>query len=289
LEIKADTNGVKARFGLNKKLKTGFKVAQIFVRSGDDLSRKTGLSEYDGFIVTEINAKYNFVRFSNGVLIELGKEVGGDRARLMQVQIEQTIGEHFRKHCDLKQYGIKVLSLFFIDRVDNYFQEEGIIRKYFVDAFNKLKQQFDEFKDVHVNSVQRGYFSKSRNSKLMEEDRDAFNLIMKDKKRLLSFEEPVQFIFTRSALREGWDNPNVFNICTLNETISKIKKRQEIGRGMRLPVNQDGERMLLGEHNILTVIANESYADYVSKLQHEYAEEYGDEIVPPKPLNAKNE
>jgi type III restriction enzyme len=125
-----------------------------------------------------------------------------------------------------------------------------------------------------------------KSEKSMEQDKDTFDLIMRDKERLLSFSEPVQFIFSHSALREGWDNPNVFNICTLNQTVSDIKKRQEIGRGMRLPVNQSGER-ILDEHNILTVIANESYANYVSKLQQEYIDEYGEVIAPPKPLDAR--
>jgi type III restriction enzyme len=126
-----------------------------------------------------------------------------------------------------------------------------------------------------------------KTEKSMEQDKDTFDLIMRAKERLLSFAEPVQFIFSHSALREGWDNPNVFNICTLNQTVSDIKKRQEIGRGMRLPVNQNGERVL-GEHNVLTVVANESYAKYVSTLQNEYIDEYGEEISPPKPANARN-
>ena len=111
---------------------------------------------------------------------------------------------------------------------------------------------------------------------------------VRDKERLLSFEEPTQFIFSHSALREGWDNPNVFNICTLNETVSEMKKRQEIGRGVRLPVNQTGERLTDLDFNILTVVANESYSDYVSKLQQEYVDDYGEVIAPPKPANARN-
>lgn len=123
-----------------------------------------------------------------------------------------------------------------------------------------------------------------------DRDKDAFDLIMRDKERLLSFEEPTQFIFSHSALREGWDNPNVFNICTLNETVSTMKKRQEIGRGVRLPVNQEGERItnLPIKENALTVIANESYAEYVSTLQKEYVNEYGIMAAPPTPANARN-
>ena len=120
----------------------------------------------------------------------------------------------------------------------------------------------------------RAISQKLKTEKAMQQDKDAFDLIMKNKERLLSFDEPVQFIFSHSALREGWDNPNVFNICTLNQTVSGIKKRQEIGRGMRLPVNQEGDR-IYGDQNILTVIANEDYASYAAKLQTEYEEEYG--------------
>jgi restriction endonuclease len=158
----------------------------------------------------------------------------------------------------------------------------------FIEAYNKLKRKFDDFGNVDVKSVHTGYFSKMKNVKLMEEDRETFDLIMKDKEKLLSFEEPVQFIFSHSALNEGWDNPNVFNICTLNRTFSNIKKRQELGRGMRLPINQLGERIIPVEHNVLTVIANENYKEYVSKLQQEYVDEYGANVVPPKIANARN-
>jgi type III restriction enzyme len=157
LEIKAEAKGIKAKLKLNKKLKSSFKVIETIVKTGDNLADKTALSEYDGFIVSEINAKYNFVKFSNGVSIDTGEEVGGDRLALAKVQIEQTVEEHFRKHRILKQYGIKVLSLFFIDRVDNYLQENGVIKKYFTDAFNTIKNRFDEFREVDVNSVHTGY------------------------------------------------------------------------------------------------------------------------------------
>lgn len=139
---------------------------------------------------------------------------------------------------------------------------------------------------MKVDDVHNGYFSRYKSDVGMEKDKDAFDLIMRDKERLLSFNEPTQFIFSHSALREGWDNPNVFNICTLNQTISNIKKRQEIGRGVRLPVNQEGDRIKDLDHNILTVVANESYADYVSKLQTEYFDEYGE--APPNPPPKRN-
>lgn len=286
-EIKADSKGIKARLEVNKKVKNGFKVTEITIKHGDDLFEKTESNEYEGFVISEINAKYNYVKFSNGKKIDLGEEQGGDRTDLMKIQIEQTVEEHFRKYEILKKLGIKVLSLFFIDKVDNYLPDNGILKKFFEESFNKIKKQYVDFANTDAKDVHAGYFSEMKSEKAMEQDKDTFDLIMKDKERLLSFEEPVQFIFSHSALREGWDNPNVFNICTLNQTISTMRKRQEIGRGMRLPVNQNGER-ILGDHNVLTVIANESYAHYVSKLQQEYVDEYGDEIAPPKPANARN-
>lgn len=286
-EIKADSKGIKAKIEINKRVKNGFKVTPITVKDGDDLFEKTQNTEYSGFVVTEINAKYNFIKFSNGVEIDQGEEQGSDKTDLMRIQIEQTVAEHFRKYNSLKKMGIKVLSIFFIDRVDNYLAEHGFIRKFFEESFNRLKKDFEEFKNIDVKTVHGGYFSKMKTEKSIEMDKEAYDKIMKDKEKLLSFSEPLQFIFSHSALREGWDNPNVFNICTLNQTISNIKKRQEIGRGMRLPVNQEGDR-ILGEQNVLTVVANESYAHYVSKLQQEYVDEYGEDILPPAPSNARN-
>ena len=274
IEIKAEKKGIKTKLLLNKKLTNGYRVTEIVLKDGEDLSKKTQNSEYDGFVVTEINAKHNFVKFANGIRIRLGEEQGGNRKELMCIQIEQTVQEHFEKSLMLKPLGIKPLSLFFIDRVDNYLAEDGFIRKSFEKSFEKLKKEYNEFAKINVKDVHSGYFSKLKTEKAMQQDKDTFDLIMRDKERLLSFDEPVQFIFSHSALREGWDNPNVFNICTLNQTISGIKKRQEIGRGMRLPVNQEGDR-LYGDQNILTVVANENYANYAAKLQTEYEEEYG--------------
>lgn len=281
LNISADARGIKAQLEVNKKQKSGFKVGRMTVKNNDDLFKKTKAPEYDGFRVSEINANYNYIRFSNGMQLKLGEDSGGDQEEIMKVQIRQTIEEHFRKQEILKRYDIKVLSLFFIDRLDNYILDDGFIRKTFIDEFEKIKLNFPEYKDLKVDTVHNGYFSRYKSDSGMEKDKEAFDLIMKDKERLLSFDEPTQFIFSHSALREGWDNPNVFNICTLNQTVSNIKKRQEIGRGVRLPVNQDGDRVKDLDHNILTVVANESYADYVSKLQTEYIDEYGE--APPQP------
>jgi len=288
VDIKADEKGITAKLEINQKQKSGYKLKTIKVKQGDDLEQKSKNIEYKGFIISGIHAGYNYVKFSNGVTVKKGEDLGGDRKELMRIQIRHTIEEHFRKQELLESFKLKVLSLFFIDKVANYTEEDGFIRKTFIEEFEKIKKNFPKFKDLDVDKVHSGYFSNYKSDKGMEKDKEAFDLIMKDKERLLSFEEPTQFIFSHSALREGWDNPNVFNICTLNETVSEMKKRQEIGRGVRLPVNQTGERLTDLDFNILTVVANESYSDYVSKLQQEYVDDYGDVIAPPKPANARN-
>lgn len=277
-KIVADSNGIKATLELNKKQKTGHKIAKIQVKRGDDLYKKTGSNLYQNCIITKIDAGQGIIEFSNGLKLKEGETTGGDKRELMKIQIRETIEQHFQRYRELKKNGIKILSLFFIDRVSNYTDKDGFIRKTFEEEFNKLKASFDEFKNIDVGKVHNGYFSKYKSDSGMESDSDAFDLIMRDKERLLSFDEPTQFIFSHSALREGWDNPNVFCICTLNETKSEMKKRQEIGRGVRLPVNQTGQRVRSIKHNILTVVANESYSDYVSRLQQEYIDDYGEQV-----------
>jgi len=169
------------------------------------------------------------------------------------------------------------LSLFFIDQVDNY-KDGGHLKEAFREEFNKLKQRdrySGLYEDKTAEDVSGSYFSEYKTEQSIKDDTEAYELIMKDKEQLLSLDEPVEFIFSHSALREGWDNPNVFNICTLNNTHSNVRKRQEIGRGVRLPVNQEGDRIFDKNINLLTVIANESYEDYVSKLQTQYEEDTG--------------
>ena len=270
----------------------------ITVGFGDDLAKKTNRPEYTGYIVEEINLFGGFVRFTNGVEIEHSESTGEDKEAIFETQIHLTIEEHFRKQERLKSFDIKVLSLFFIDRVDNYAQEKGIIRQLFKKCFNELKQKYASWKDVDVDSVQESYFAQRRtragdiileDSRTGESQKDAeaYDLIMKDKERLLSFNEPTCFIFSHSALREGWDSPNVFQICTLNQTTSEMKKRQEIGRGVRLAVNQTGDRVFDEKVNVLTVVANESYANYVESLQAEMIEAYGEHGLAPKPVDKR--
>ncbi|MFB6242052.1 MAG: DEAD/DEAH box helicase family protein [Candidatus Nanosalina sp.] len=288
IDIDRSSRGIRAEVEIYKDYSSGVKRKTTKVYQGDDLYEKSkGLEEYRGFVVSGIDLRYNTITFENGVTLEKGDVQGLNREKLMETQIEKTIEEHFRKQEKLEDYGIKVLSLFFIDRVSNYIGDEAFIRETFEEKFKEIKQRnvsyTERYDDYDAEDVHDGYFAKKDNGEYysdnstsyMRNDEDTYDLIMKNKERLLSFNEPTQFIFSHSALREGWDNPNVFNICTLNESYSRIKKRQEIGRGVRIPVNQEGERVFESE-NILTVVANESYQDFASKLQTEYEEEYGD-------------
>lgn len=297
--IRHRNNSLTARLSVHKLMRDATVRKQtITVSFGDDLARKTNRPEYTGYIVEEINLFGGFVRFTNGVEIEHSESTGEDKEAIFETQIRLTIEEHFRKQERLKSFDIKVLSLFFIDRVDNYAQETGIIRQLFKKCFNELKQKYASWKDVDVDSVQESYFAQRRtragdiileDSRTGESQKDAeaYDLIMKDKERLLSFNESTSFIFSHSALREGWDSPNVFQICTLNQTTSEMKKRQEIGRGVRLAVNQIGDRVFDEKVNVLTVVANESYASYVESLQAEMIEAYGEHGLGPKPVDKR--
>jgi len=298
VEVKPSKTAIKAQIEIIAKDDQGNgKKKKISVKQGDDLAKKTGNSAYDGFIVDELTAdapdfgSVGSIRFRNNVQVKQGEGIGGNRDDIMKEQIAETIKLHFEKKKKLKELGIKVLSLFFIDRVDNYVKEDGFIRKTFIDQFNTFKKEYGE-SNADVNAVHKGYFAMKNATEYIEresaiaENKEAYELIMKDKERLLSFDEATEFIFSHSALKEGWDNPNIFNICTLNLTSSSMKKRQEIGRGMRLCVNQDGERIFLKNINLLSVIANESYSSYVAGLQSEFVED-GIYKAPPTPNNAK--
>jgi len=298
VEVKPSKSALKAQIEVIAKDDQGNgKKKKILVKQGDDLAKKTKNSGYEGYIVEDLTAEapdfgsIGSIRFRNNVLIKQGEGVGGNREDVLKEQISETIKLHFEKKNKLREMGIKVLSLFFIDRVDNYVKEDGIIRQTFIREFNKLKKEFNQ-ESLDIEKVHKGYFAMKNATEYLEresaiaENKEAYELIMKEKERLLSFDEPTEFIFSHSALREGWDNPNVFNICTLNLTSSTMKKRQEIGRGMRLCVNQDGERIFLKNINLLSVVANESYSEYVSKLQSEFVED-GIYKAPPIPSNAK--
>lgn len=280
-------------------------VAEFVLKSGDDLYAQTKREEHrDGFVVKEINITpaNQFVLFENDEKIRLGAQDAPLRAEVFRAQIRETVCEHLEKQERLAPLGIKVLSLFFIDRVENYTADDGIIRRLFDEIFDELKKGYAHFKNIPAEQVRGSYFAKkkvkekdgekeialnteSRNKEEREAEKIAFSLIMREKEKLLAFDEPTSFIFAHSALREGWDNPNVFQICTLNQSRSDIKKRQEIGRGLRLSVNQAGERIFDDDVNILRVVANESYQNFVEQLQNEYHE--AGEEAPPKPTKPR--
>ena len=215
------------------------------------------------------------------------------REIIFRQMIKATIDEHIKAMANLKShlYDAKVLSLFFIDRVASYKGDDPIIARIFDEEFEKVRDRVPAWKNLSGKDVREGYFAKkvAKKSKLEEDvdtpidgtktaddkeaEKKAYNLIMREKEKLLSNEEPVCFIFAHSALREGWDNPNVFQICALREITSESSRRQTIGRGLRLPVNQNGERIKDSKVNRLTVIANESYSRFVGKLQEEYIED----------------
>jgi type III restriction enzyme len=283
-----------ARVAVHKLMRTGaIKETVLTIKPGDDLEQKTERADYQGFVVDEINWGSGFVRFANNVEIRKGGAVGVEKAAIFEAQIRATVEEHFQRQARLRERGIKVLSLFFIDKVDNFVRDDGLIRKLYVKAFNELKPKYLEWSGADPMAVQASYFAnKTRKSGEVEfqdstgrskEDEAAFDLIMRAKEKLLSFDEPVAFIFSHSALREGWDNPNVFQICTLREVGSETERRQQVGRGIRLPVDQSGDRVRDETVNVLTVVASESYQRFVEGLQSEIEREYGPEGVPPPP------
>jgi type III restriction enzyme len=266
------------------------------LRKGDDLFVVSNeLPAYkDGFVVTElsVNPEDTHVKFQNGQQVTSTSQIGGAREDIWRLQIEKTVEHHFDKvkENQEKNLNVKVLSLFFIDKVANYRidPENAEDQGKFADAFEAAFKRFASdvrFKDLELSgqpaaTVHAGYFSKdkkvfkdSKEGRETAADDETYNLIMKDKERLLSPEEPVQFIFSHSALREGWDNPNVFQICTLNESKSSMKKRQEIGRGLRIPVDHSGKRVFNEQLNRLVVVANENYEEFARKLQTEYEDD----------------
>ena len=274
------TGSLRAKLKVFVKEKTGIKFKIKTFKHGDNLEKTTKNEYYSGFIINEINYSKKFVSFSNGIRVYIG-QASVNEEEILKTMVKETIESHLEKKSELNPIGIKVLSLFFINRVDDYLPQDSILRRVFEETYIELvTNEFPEFSGIDPKTIHSGYFSRMRQASSIERDEEAFNLIMRDKERLLSLDEPVEFIFSHSALREGWDNPNVFNICTLSYSQSEIKKRQEIGRGLRLPVNSQGERIQDREINKLTVVTNESYHEYVSKLQTEFREDAGIESPP---------
>lgn len=264
----------------------------------------------DGYVISDINGIDNSVSFINGITLKIDEDIENvNEMQLRRIQIRETIISHLERERYLFKKGIKVLSLFFIDEVKHYkFYDEnniaynGEFAQIFEDEYERISQDFiddlanDEeykqyLKNIAASKTHAGYFSVDKKTNRiidsdisadkknrLSNDVDAYDLIMKNKERLLDLKEPVRFIFSHSALREGWDNPNVFQICTLKQSSSEVTKRQEVGRGLRLCVDKDGKRMdqsVLGADvhniNVLTVIASESYEKFANTLQDEYA------------------
>ncbi len=288
--------GIKAKLRIHVQSADGPKEKTVAVKNGADLYALSNerAAYAQGYSVAEINAEPGgeFVRFSNGRTLRLGEEIGGARDDVWRAQIKHTLKRHLEKELQLRARGIKVLSLFFVDRVANYRDYDAAGRPTkgkFAEAFEAelaALAKDERFADLPwlkdpIDRLHNGYFAKDKKGVLKDTkgdtqaDDEVYNLIMKDKERLLAMDEPLRFIFSHSALREGWDNPNVFQICTLNETKSSVKKRQEIGRGLRLPVDQNGLRVFDDSVNKLYVMANQSYEDFARALQSEYEEDCG--------------
>jgi type III restriction enzyme len=281
----------------------------VWLGKGDSLHEKSGgLTEYEDHVVSDVDALNRTLTFTNGEILEEGRVVGDvDEAAVRRIQIRETIRSHFDRERQLHPRGIKVLSLFFIDEVAKYrrYGEGGeqIAGEYaamFEEEYAKAVSELPELDPsdatwhAHVKRdqaarVHDGYFSIDKKGRMVDpdvnrtgeesgeaKDASSYDLILKDKARLLSLDEPVRFLFSHSALREGWDNPNVFTICTLKQSAHEIGKRQEVGRGLRISVDDNGHRTddpnIVHEINVLTVVASESYEDFAKALQDEMAE-----------------
>lgn len=290
--IKATKTKVTASLAIYSNEPGGVKKKILPVKVGDDLYKLSNEREIysNGYIIEEIDAANQCISLSNGSLLYKGDSQGGLTDEVMKFQIRKTVEEHLKKESRLNKLGIKVLSLFFIDKVANYRQYDAqgnALKGKFAEWFEEIyaeyinKPAFKELNKYPVEEIHNGYFSQDSKGKVKDTsgetkaDDDTYSLIMKDKEKLLGIDNSLRFIFSHSALREGWDNPNVFQICTLNETKSDMKKRQEIGRGLRLAVDQSGKRTYDPNINRLTVIANESYDDFAKALQKEIEEDCG--------------
>ena len=300
-----------ARIEFEQKQKLGIKK---IVRNADEdfnlYEQSNFMEQYKNYRVAEINGYKNTISFTNGTTLYAG-DVQGDVSEInfRRIQIREAIKSHFERERALYNKGIKVLSLFFIDEVAKYrqYDENGnqvngeygrIFEEEYINILNEYITLFDDpyieyLKNIDVQETHDGYFSidkqgrlvdpKAKGKEKLSDDESAYDLIMKNKERLLSFNEPIRFIFSHSALREGWDNPNVFQICTLKHSDSIMRKRQEVGRGLRLCVDQNGDRIdgetpgiNVHDINVLTVIASESYETFAKELQSEIAKTLSD-------------
>ena len=299
-------------FGIEKK--------SVAVTAGDNLYNKTGFRDVykEGYVVDAIekgeDGRWSLV-FDNGIRVYEKQAAGGLSEHVLREQIDATVRLHLEREVALRKQGIKVLTLFFIDRVAHYRQylpdgssKKGKFALWFEASYRRHRDALlqrpelwdaaDHLKTLNPETVHDGYFARDKKSGQIKDsaegkrgpssdDERAFELIMRDKERLLDLNEPLRFVFSHSALREGWDNPNVFQICTLAESRSEIKKRQEIGRGLRLAVNSGGARVKSREVNRLVVVANESYEDFARKLQKEIEQDCGVQFGPARIKNER--
>ena len=309
LESVDGRNGYSAKISIDERQERGVqKRKTITIRTGADLYQKSNENEdyRDGWIVSNIGTEpgSEFVQFENGTYLELGEAVNDPESdAVKRAQIAETIEDHLDRQLRLRPLGIKVLSLFFIDKVEKYRAYEGRGTSWYKGEYAEIFEE--EYRRLATSEkwqrryekagvplptdpapLHQGYFAvdgkgkfkNTRESASTKDDTSAFELIMRKKETLVSLpdgkdpDKDVCFIWSHSALKEGWDNPNIFQICTLVETKDTLTKRQKIGRGLRLPVNQEGERCFDADVNVLTVICNESYKDFASGLQKEFEE-----------------
>lgn len=299
--LKIELTDVQAKAGQNPKAKlklwhntaTGFKLKESnWLKVGDNLAEKTKNISYQDYTVERISKGLRDKTWSlesNGILFTENKKQG-DIEGLFRIQLYWLIRTHFEKKAKLSVKGIKCLSLIFIDRVDNYLGDNPLIKQIFAEEYAKVAkelnqkattQQIEAIQGYYFAQTGQGEYTDSENA--MKKNKAIYDLILKEKQRILSLDNEVEFIFSHSALGVGWDNPNIFNIATLNHSYSETKKRQELGRGLRICVNQKGERIydpesydLDDEINLLTVIPNETYETFALQYQKQITEELGD-------------
>jgi len=310
--LKINKKPLSAELQVNCNISGSLRSQTLTFKNEDSLKDKTKNNAYGDLKITNISAKEGneFVEFSNGFRFILNEASCASLSResIFREMIHNTIEAHIEREGLLKSagYKAKVLSLFFVDRVSSYNGEDPIIKRIFDEEFDKMKISSSHFKDMNASDVRAAYFAKKKDSSGAETEIDigeksdlnanekkaekeaekaAYHLIMQDKEKLLDTREPVHFIFAHSALREGWDNPNVFQICSLREIRSENSKRQSIGRGLRLPVQEGtekhpelvGSRIMDPEINKLVIVANESFERYAASLHEEYRKDgYGD-------------
>lgn len=293
-KISSTSGSVTATLGLSKN----GSIKQFSVSRNSDLEVIASSKIYEGWIVEDICVQTEFepakIQFTNGRILRVGSNTGIDADLVQRAQIRSTIQDHFDTELFLKQktdlgeiYPTKPLTLFFIDRVANYSKDDSKFRVWFEEEYESVSKM-RKYRNLEMPTAKlahSGYFAStkqgfkdSKEGKGNKEDEEAYDLIMRSKEKLLSFDTSVRFVFSHSALSEGWDNPNVFTICNLQDSQSDVRRRQQIGRGLRLPVMSNGERCRIEEVNHLTIVATESFEEFAASLQRELKEENGIEF-----------